>query len=1565
MDVFSKAGLFPKKHHRCISLESGQSSTKKSCLQKTPSDPPRFFPRRYSTPELAMRRHALRHQQRDDDVPPGQPISNKSCQTDILGLDKYLQRPAGNASSQNESDAVSSETTGAALRAYKKPSKRPKVRSVAVHCERRRLSFAAFKGCQKFKHVYKRKISLPQPSSATTSTDDGRRRDSSVLPKLWPDRTAETERPMAANKVSVAVKLPKIPTRDARPEAERPDDGGGIRTRLDRLTRPQSTGSSGDGSGDRKLAAAYFRAKSAPKIYSPRFHATAPLPSDRKPLQSTPGTSDTADTTLDMAFGRRQPVDATSTMTATAASGTRTVSTSTSFTEPGFPIVFSCESVLRHPLDGGYVSHTESHRFSVHYVSADSARSSVTATSDTDRDTGPSLVFTSAGACQNERCLTGESVSVTLGGKPNGPAASTSTTSVAGERRLVVERCPDVRRSKDDMVADRGTGDTATDRSTIEMATNQGNIKTATNQGNIETATDRRTSGTDTNQGTIETVTNQGNIETATDRRTSETATNHQTCETATDSGTCEMTATDDDDQTASEPPLSPPSPPSTSSSSSTSSVRYCWPVGENRNSATNIVTDVGAEKLGNGQHDTVFYVSRKDDGANAFEKPAPPTAVNKTIDTLGEARRGEEGNELELHARTDDDDDDMPLQSDERNYEQLTQNHQIIESSRTVSNQSPKLDDTESVLVGRQNDLGPIESDNTHANIAEPISAEHRGTTNAETTATEQHRSIVNNLLTVPSNRRLQSDEDTAAAEIMASRRRNEMQRSESSGRRVVAGSVERNHRGGQRENGQTVQSNANKRNMPNRLDDNMSRKRDDSRDADPRHLGNRLLQGSSSGATPAQHSNAVGRGSAAANATETTALPRNAVNDHPQHGYEPFGKRTNGPQDGGRRCVRERDVTNDCRGCANGDVKNNVAGRSEVYGTDGHDRSYDAGKNRHQESKRRLESVDEATETSKQQHQQESNYVGGCLFGDSFNRNKKPPQRYGEHAEYGRGYYDNDPRKVNFSSKPDYRYDYYRSEHAPKTGGHSPRDEDCTVFADRGSHQGSTAQLPYYSHLDCKRTYGGGGDRKCTADITDDDDDDDDDDDESLTDSLEDGCKYEGTAVSYFLALDGQKSAVTFTLKMPGTLESRLNRRQSLLKKHLHVSTTVRKSTAAVRVRSRHKGCQTLWTVEKGVQVQRGSTANMDDRRALETLLAGLGRNHVSENQIRLVGGRKMVSEGNQTEHPPANRHTQTTRDVAAGRETPECCAAAGRQSKNQMLAMKKFSTDNALMVGVVRQNKYCKGKEALDGVKNDQLLTLSKGWINFYTLRADSADAEAQVEFNDNDDEVKAEDDSQQYTVHVQAIPEPAVTLPVVHVPHRNNNLQLPKTSSTTTKHLPKLVQTETNNNHHCPTHLAAANGWCVSVDGPNNMHMKVSLLPDKAGIKTSEHFDLNDENKLDARRLALQRKTNYMRKPYRNMKRTQSTPRDMFSADVSRTESALSAESKYIETIDTQLLIHKARRRLSQEWDTRIQNRGLTESVQLVVTGDSVSSRTSQHYATRGHQHCSFRRQSRRI
>lgn len=48
---------------------------------------------------------------------------------------------------------------------------------------------------------------------------------------------------------------------------------------------------------------------------------------------------------------------------------------------------------------------------------------------------------------------------------------------------------------------------------------------------------------------------------------------------------------------------------------------------------------------------------------------------------------------------------------------------------------------------------------------------------------------------------------------------------------------------------------------------------------------------------------------------------------------------------------------------------------------------------------------------------------------------------------------------------------------------------------------------------------------------------------------------------------------------------------------------------------------------------------------------------------------------------------------------------------------------------MVGVVRRNKHA-GKETLVGGRTDQLLTLSKGWINFYTFRGDdSADTDAQ--------------------------------------------------------------------------------------------------------------------------------------------------------------------------------------------------------------------------------------------
>lgn len=74
--------------------------------------------------------------------------------------------------------------------------------------------------------------------------------------------------------------------------------------------------------------------------------------------------------------------------------------------------------------------------------------------------------------------------------------------------------------------------------------------------------------------------------------------------------------------------------------------------------------------------------------------------------------------------------------------------------------------------------------------------------------------------------------------------------------------------------------------------------------------------------------------------------------------------------------------------------------------------------------------------------------------------------------------------------------------------------------------------------------------------------------------------------------------------------------------------------------------------------------------------------------------------------------------------------------------------------------------------------------------------------ELELHDNDDEIRLDDDGQRYTVHVQAVPEP-VTLPAVHIPSRNA-LQLPKACSAA-KHLPRLVQTGTNNNHHCQSQL----------------------------------------------------------------------------------------------------------------------------------------------------------------
>lgn len=1172
-----------------------------------------------------MRKHALCRLHHDDND-RGHPISNKSCQTDILGLDKYLERP------RPTTDANVSTAS------YRRPlAKKPKVRSVAVHCERRRLTFAAFKGYQKFKHVYKRKVSLPppppppplppsvapSPPSATTrnstSADDCSRRNGGILPKLRPDRTTETEpRPAVA-----AVKLPMIPgTRDdAKPDCcSRSDDGGTRLVELQQQTRPQSTGSgSAAGSTDaahRKLA--YFRASSAPKVDSPRSYCapvdTSPRERLRQQLQSTtPESSDTADTALDMSSVQQQTATDDPTATTTSSTATRTVSTSTTFAaEPVFPIVFSCESVLRHPLDGGYVSHTESHRFSVHYAPAadvDASAMACNAADDRDGSRSSLQVFTSSnnGASQNEQCPSADdSVSSgAAGGKPDDYSTETSPSSSAVHADELRPQHPIV----DDVVRDEsGKGDAIIDR----------NVSRAFRKA---------------------------------------AATAVQLMSTTSDSR-----------------------------------------LGEHRR----------AEVMENEEEE------KKDEERR-----------EKNEDT--KEQREEKGDALlEWRARTEH----TPLlQCDER----LTQNRGRAANydRTTVSNQSLNVDSTATTSridwraseTARRNEFG----DNNivpYAELARSVTSADDG---------QPPRELQNDNA---GNCCVPTDENCNVASSVHTRKR------------------------------------GTERNVTNCIDDDRSRSCDNGHGSDEWTVGKQCRN---LGSIPSQDD--CTRGKRDPHRRTGTVADSDTRNRCPGEWF--FGKRSseNGvPCDRGRwpeaaDGSRDDGCYNACCCCCRyagrygtttarlGCTKCS-AGNEEPRGTKKtEDRNANDCSRR---PKHRLESVDESAESSSNNN----NYVGGFLFGNGFHA--KPSQKDGFSGEYRERCEDGAKKVVNFSSStPEggqhHRYGYYH-DYAPSKTGHGLGDEDCTVFADNrsetsgGGGGGVQQQTPYYLRTDrggretnYNKSYG--ADEYCKNTDSSDD---------SLTDSLEDDdggcCKYEGTtAVSYFLALDGQKSSVTFTLKMPTTLESRLNRRHSLLKKHLHASTTgMTRKAQPTRVRVRHKGCQTLWTEEKGVQVQRGSTANNtaavrgDDHNVFRTLLTGLERNAVSENQIRVVGGQKMVSEGNQTEEsvePASSEHrhvqTQTTgrRDAAVGPATPENDA-------------KKSSADNALVVG---QKECCKGKEvaaAVDDAKNrEHVLTLSKGWINFYTLRADNADTEARGMERDSNTRFRSQANSslfQSYTM-----------------------------------------------------------------------------------------------------------------------------------------------------------------------------------------------------------------------
>lgn len=1284
-----------------------------------------------------MRKHALKYR-RDDGTGDGQLISNKSCQTDILGLDKYLQRSPPLEDTNNPNSA-------ALQRTYKRQPKKPKVRSVAVHCERRRLTLAAFKGCQKFKHVYKRKISLPQPSSSiptatcsSTSADDGQR-NGGVLPKLRPDRATEIERPAAA-KTEPTVKLPRIPrTRDLKPEPDRTDDGdAGSGTRLAKLIRPQSTGSSNGGTGtsdDRKLA--YFRARSAPKVnsrFNTRSDPSRPLLQPRSPREceqsTTPGSSDTADTTLDMSFVRQKlPDNATAatvagTNSTTKTVSTATVSTSTSFTEPIFPIVFSCESVLRHPLDGGYVSHTESHRFSVHYVPVKDAKAVVT--TDTENGSRSSLEFTSASGCKNKRCLTDDSISVTLSSKPDDSAVSqfaplstsTSTSNTIGERRLVIEHLDtDVQlKNIPDNVGVSG-------ETIVKAITSPADCHSSADENPrlhqphpVETSRDDETNGTQI-QKIESNVLEKNNAMVNKDT--------HVFAKVIVPPMPANKIIDDFGDDGEEEGTAMPFESPACTD------VMLLQPDEQNyeRLTQNHQVVDSGR---------TVSNQSPKPDGTakrlGIVErqnnlKPVEDDNVH-AIDILSNTQSTAN---VELTKPSTD--------------SKLVKHSVIDELTKQSTNDDP---------VQKQNDSNYL--DHLHANL--------------EDMACKQH----------------------CCSELLIEKHRTERNRTNIYEPTTLNNTDDRPTRlDNMRHYESTDKHFSNRCNVPpNQLQDEMSRKRDENRDGhtnqNPYHIFSHLQSATTHLNTRHRHDKSNRQSEifdddniVHSQCHMNNAMPKNSVNNqYCGQLEEQTNNLTNGKRGGrsnidsceydrlGLRMTKQREQcgldmrqranphvhvehvdTNACHRCTNNSSceKNEVRNSVENlhYNIDhnmNHSKnSYGDGKC--PLSKYRLKSVDESAESSKVSN----NYIGGFLFGDEFYNRKRPEKYEADNERDGRlqyGYYD-DAKKVNFSSRPNNHYEYYQ-DYAPKTR-YSPRDEDCTVFANMPLHNSGDGgnkthgvrhdrytsmateplQTSYYSKLDSKVPYR--VDDKNT------------DSDESLTDSLEDG-KYEGAAVSYFLALDGQKSAVTFTFKMPNTLESRLNRRQSQLKKHLHMSTTVTKKHASTRVRSRHKSCQTLWTEEKGVQVQRGSTANatrkpVDDHKVFETLLAGLERHRVSENQIRVVGGQKMVSEGNQTEQLASglsNRQTQTramTQEVGVGPRTPENSTGLtlGRKNKGQQHTMHKFSSDNALMVGVVKQNKY-KDKESLDDeAKNNQVLTLSKGWINLYTIGADSGDTDVQ--------------------------------------------------------------------------------------------------------------------------------------------------------------------------------------------------------------------------------------------
>ncbi|XP_050525953.1 uncharacterized protein LOC126896860 isoform X2 [Daktulosphaira vitifoliae] len=1361
MDNFDSASFSTKNLHRCVSLESGWVLANKTW--KMSLDLSKFSIRTFSTPDLVMRRQALKNDFRNNENSDEQFSLNKSCQTDVLGLDKYLYRP--------ENDVFGGKFT---IKQKKKFSKRPKVRSIAIHSEKRRLSFTAFKGCQKIKQVYKRKISLPFNSHTN--------KENSVLPKLWSGKAELVSLPIKTEK---DIKLPIISTKNIK----RTIDCETVTKAVKFNTRRTKS------AGEEILVKRFVddRECFAPDIISSEKGEKL----SEYDFRSSVDSNDTANTAMDMSsLKSQQSVDnrnAETSRETLSASNTRNASTSTTFPiGPNFPIVFNCESVLRHPVNGGYISHTESHRFSIHYVPLidDEPTDSVTISE------GSLLTYIAKDSYNGER----KSDSISIIPNRSEKSFMSKSESAINKRHSAVEHDLNSDLSKKFSMEDLAIvrfGNEATvkcnEKSPIHSMTDEEpyNIehfnKQASNKISSQMASKEinkcmnLNSFEEFNTSLLIPDININLINNCDEKQIESNVPMNTHTEISIQShnirSESEGKQCDNDRSTFNET--------YSCDNSKFKNDKYC----------SNLITDQLNE---NAQLSPLLFIeSEKYDKDIEVEH----LGINKSKSSLVQSNC----NALEVPQNNFD--EKIPTELLVSSVNKKT-NTNFVSKEVIINNDNHTF---QSISRKSTEDLNKININECKSNIVEQLTfnsnyfnnykidqQENKNEIDEKNMESDDLNSSVNIL-----NKLITSSSDFLALPNSENKQLN----SENSKDYVNA------HKQTQLEVMNAPQLLVD---MHNSESNNVlsvkekfiqnSHKLDDSQVAPYQTISSNVFFNSAHLKKNDSIINQVNDITAQMNnlSSSNEIIPceikkhissKTNSNDNTEHATKNDNK-TDNEQNEKLNCVDNEHT--------GGKYTNN----SDIL---------------HYPDLKQPKNI-QSTQVSKE-------YVGGSLLGDIFREKNCYSDCISPNKNYF-DFYENKTIEQTFSDVPEKANShcgYYYSYNL--TNIKNQDIDDCTVFGNEIDQNPLKTTKHNFSIMPpcCFQQ-----DKNCRNEKNSDSD-------ESLTDSLED-YKNENSAMSYFLTLNGQQSAVSFTMNMPGTLKSRLNRRKSKLKKHLHLF-TIRKKVPT-RVRVRHKSCQTLCTAEKGVQVQHNNTANekknVDDHLVLETLLANIENHHkISESQIRVINGHKMVSESNQTEDFSQLKSLQGTSVGLIEKMEPI------KQKLNHLSSEKNFSGNNSMLtVGMFKQKKH-KGKEALEGTKNDRLLTLSKGWINFYTLRTESTDTDTHEDGYDYDElDVKEENIDQQFSLHVEATPEP-INLPIVHFPKKNVLHVASKRSST--KHLPKIVQPSRYNHQYVTYSDPTANEWYVSVNGPNNMEMKVSLIPDKQDLESSDNFNVKKQYK----------------------------------------------------------------------------------------------------------------------